>query len=270
MATPDPLIISPDAHALRAQLRSWFELPLGRSLQIIEAHCLRALWPSLYGHVALQVGHMGPVDLMEACTAATRLVLDLPGFSAQPTTSAVHAAADALPLDSRSVDLVLLPHTLEFSIDPHLVLREVQRVLTPEGHVVILGFNPLSLWGLWRLALGRRGRAPWCGHFIHLVRIKDWLKLLDFRLVQGTMLYYRPPLNNETFMDRLRFLDQTGNRWWPMAGAVYVMVAKKQVLAMTPLRPAWRTRSVLGAGLAQPARRVIPFPKVQWRNRGSG
>ena len=270
MATPESLITGPNAHALRAQLRSWFELPLGRSLQAIEAHRLRALWPPLYANVALQMGQLGSVDLMEACTAPTRLVLDLPGFSVPSSTSAVYAAADALPLDSRSVDLVLLPHTLEFATDPHLVLREVQRVLTPEGHVVILGFNPLSFWGLWRLALARRGRAPWCGHFIHLVRIKDWLKLLDFQLVQGAMLYYRPPLSNEVLMDRLHFLDKTGDRWWPMAGAVYVIVAKKQVAAMTPLRPAWRTRPVLGHALAQPARRVIPFPKVPWPNRGPG
>ena len=270
MATHEPSNTDAEAHALRAQLRSWFALPLGRSLQAIEAHRLRALWPPLYGNVALQVGQVGPVDLMEACTARTRLVLDLPGFSAPANTSAVYAAADALPLDSRSVDMVLLPHTLEFSADPHRVLREVQRVLTPEGHVAILGFNPLSLWGLWRLALGRRDRAPWCGHFIHLVRIKDWLKLLGFQLVQGQMLYYRPPLSNEALMDRLYFLDKTGDRWWPMAGAAYIVVAKKQVMAMTPLRPAWRARPVLGHALAQPARRVIPFPKVPWPNRGPG
>jgi len=155
------------------------------------------------------------------------------------------------------VDLMLLPHTLEFADDPHQVLREISRVLTPEGHVVILGFNPFSLWGLWRLLRRRRGSAPWNGHFLQLTRIKDWLKLLDFEIDRGSMLYYRPPLASETTMDRLHFLDKAGDRWWPMAGAVYLLVAKKRVVGMMPLRPEWRTAKTFGRAVARPALRVI-------------
>ena len=225
------------AIALRQQRGEWFDQTLGRSLQAVEANRLRSVWPHFRGNMAVQLGRIGSMDLMDACPAARRYLLDLPGFNPPSLVTAVHGEVEALPFDSRSIDLALLPHTLEFASDPHQVLREVQRVLTPEGHIVILGFNPMSLWGLWRM-LRRSDRAPWNGHFIHLLRIKDWLKLLDFDLVQGNMLYYRPPLHSEKLMDRLYFLDKIGDRWWPMAAAVYMVVAKKRVAAMTPLRPA--------------------------------
>lgn len=253
-------------HPPSAQLRAWFSQPLGRSLQAMEINRLRTLWPQLYGTVAVQLGHVGGLDLMDNCQVPRRYVVDLPAFEPPPLTMAVQAEVDALPFDTRSVDLALLPHTLEFAADPHQVLREVQRVLTPQGYVVLFGFNPVSLWGLWHVALKRRGQMPWCGHFIQLLRVKDWLKLLGFELVHGKMLYYRPPLRNEAFMDRLHFLDKIGDRWWPMAGAVYCVVAQKRVLAMTPLRPAWRTRSLVGDALVQPAGRLACFSATETNN----
>lgn len=251
-----------------ARLRAWFDQPLGRSLQAQEANRLRALWPQLYGAVAMQLGHVGNMDFMDTCLAPKRYVVDLPPFETPSLTTAVYADVDALPFDSRSVDLAFLPHTLEFATNPHQVLREVQRVLAPQGYVVLFGFNPLSLWGLWRVALKYRGQMPWCGHFIQLLRVKDWLKLLGFELVHGKMIYYRPPLGNEVFMDRLHFLDKIGDRWWPMVGAVYFVVAQKRVAAMTPLRPVWRTRSLVADALAQPAGRVAQLSRTETDNRG--
>ena len=245
-----------DTAPRRAALCDWFAQSPGRSLLAVESYALRMVWPSLFGKVAVQLGCVGPVDLLDACNAPVRAVLDLPGALSAPVAR-VHGEPEALPFDSRSVDLMLLPHTLEFCTDPHQVLREVSRVLAPEGHVVVLGFNPFSLWGLWRLVLRGRRAAPWTGNFLNLVRLKDWLKLLDFEFVQGSMLYYRPPVSNEATMERLRFLDKAGDRWWPMAGAVYLLVAKKRVVGMTPLRPEWRTRRMLGKAVARPALRVI-------------
>ncbi len=240
---------------LRRRLRDWFEQPLGQSVQAIESHRLREVWPHLHGTAVLQLGYIGSMDLLDGCGAPTRIVLDLPDRAAKPPAALVLGMPEILPFDTRSVDLVLLPHTLEFCADPHQVLREVQRVLTPEGCAVVLGFNPFSLWGLWRLLVRRSGRAPWCGRFIQLPRIKDWLKLLDFELTRGSMLYYRPPLQNQALMDRLHLLDKIGDRWWPMAAAVYLLVARKRVAGMIPMRPAWRTRGMLGDAVTRPIAR---------------
>jgi len=240
----------------RFSLCEWFARTPGRSLRAMECHALRSIWPTLYGKVAVQLGSVGPVDLLESCNAPVRALHELPGLR-ESFLPSIYGLPEALPFESRSVDIVLLPHTLEFADDPHQVLREVSRILAPEGHVVVLGFNPFSLWGLWRLLNRRQGLVPWSGHFLQLARLKDWLKLLEFDLEQGQMLYYRPPLASETAMDRLRFLDKAGDRWWPMAGAVYLLVARKRVAGMTPLRPAWRPLPALGKAVARPALRVI-------------
>ncbi len=262
---------APDPTTLRGQLRAWFDSPLGRSLQAVEAYNLRAVLPTLYGTVAVQLGSIGKLDLMDACTAPARIVLDVlsnaprNGQVKQTTDVGLVGAApswvlgtpDALPFDTRSVDVALLPHTLDFSPEPHQVLREVNRCLGPEGHVVILGFNLMSLWGVRRLLTSQPRPMPWRGNFLSLGRIKDWLALLDFEFTHGSMLYYRPPLQRESIMERLYFLDQAGDRWWPLMAAVYLVVAKKRVMGVTPLPVAWKTKR-MGVGVTEPvARRLL-------------
>lgn len=250
--------------SVRSQIVNWFDTPLGRSLQAVEAHQLRSVLPSLYGTVALQLGIVGIMDLLDSCVAPTRIVVEAEdalfrskGAAEQHLTGArtvcVRARADELPFDERSIDVVLLPHALDFSVDPHSLLREVSRVLRPEGHVVVLGFNPLSLWGLRRLVARRPRPVPWCGHFFRLARVKDWLALLGFECTHGSMLYYRPPFRREPAMDRFYFLEQTGGRWWPMVAGVYLIVAKKRVLGMTPLPIEWKTAKAVGLAAAKPA-----------------
>lgn len=235
---------------LQERVCAWFNGSLGRSLQAIEANSLRQLLPQLYGKLAVQLGCPGRTDLLEMSAAPTHVVLDVQAHNKQLS---VCATAETLPFETKSVDVVLLPHTLDFSSAPHQVLREVYRILTPEGHAVILGFNPFSLWGVRRL-FSRKRDVPWCGQFIGLLRLKDWLALLDFELSRGNMLYYRPPLQHEGLRDRFYFLEKMGDRWWPLGAAVYLVIAKKRVPGLTPLPLPWRERKAPNRqGVAQPA-----------------
>jgi SAM-dependent methyltransferase len=238
----------------RAQLCAWFDSALGRALQAAESQQLRAVLPTLYGTVALQLGRIGEFDLMDACVAPTRILLDTRAGSER---CQVRALVEELPLDGKSVDVAILPHTLDFSTDPHQVLRETARVLRPEGHAVVLGFNPVSLWGVRRLFARRPRAAPWCGNFYRLARIKDWLKLLDLELTHGQMLFYRPPVAHEALRDRLHVLDKMGDRWWPMMAAVYLVVAKKRVHGVTPLPVAWKARRLRTTVVTEPAARLL-------------
>ncbi|GMR20175.1 MAG: methyltransferase domain-containing protein [Gammaproteobacteria bacterium] len=265
-----------DHQATRRQdLLDWFDRPLGRSLQGLEASHLRQILPSLYGMVAIQLGHIGKLNLMDACVAPARILIDEDIKPIEHGERVIMGAqADALPLDAKSVDVAILPHTLDFAEDPHAILREVDRVLSPEGHVVIMGFNPLSLWGLWRLGTffhrRTRRRLPWCAKFVGLPRINDWLSLLGFERMQCEMLFHRPPIKREGVMDKLFFMERLGRRWWPRVGAIYMIVARKSVIGMTPLKPAWKKRKRLISGLAEPAAKVI-YPSVpQWRFRRGG
>ena len=154
---------------------------------------------------------------------------------------ALHCDFDALPFDSNSLDLVVLPHALELARDPHLALREVERVLVPEGRVVVVGFNPASLWGvrqrlgqLRRLAPGARRRRflPESGEFIGYRRLRDWLRLLSFEVEAGRFGCYRPPVASERWLARFAWTESVGERWWPVFGAVYFVVAVKRVRGM--------------------------------------
>src|SRR3989441_3685744 len=160
-------------------------------------------------------------------------------------------AADPLqlPLASQSVDLVALPHVLEFHHNPHDVLREVERVLMPEGQVVISGFNSASLWRL-RQVFSRKAGAPWDGRFIGLVRLKEWLKLLGLELNGGKFGCYAPPFSNPQWLRRFGFMEKMGPRWLWVAGAVYVVRAVKRVQGMRIVTPAWRRERARRRALA--------------------
>ena len=155
---------------------------------------------------------------------------------------ALHCEFDALPFPDNSIDLVVLPHALELARDPHHTLREVERVLVPEGRVVIAGFNPASLWGLRQragrikhgLGVGRHGGLylPRAGEFIGYWRLRDWLRLLGFEVEAGRFGCWRPPFESQQWLDRFAWMDRVGDRWWPVLGSVYFVVAVKRVRGM--------------------------------------
>ncbi len=185
--------------------------------------------------------------------------------AAQPTPAALDAvevpppvAVDLrcdfaeLPFPAQSLDLVVLPHTLEWVDDPHACLREVERVLVPNGQVVITGFNAMSLWGARQFA-GRFGAGwylPQQGEFIAPRRARDWLRLLGFEITQGRYGCYRPAVRSQVWLQRWHFMDAAGDRWWPVFGATYLLAAIKRVPAMrlvgkVPLRARERLAAAL-------------------------
>ena len=155
-----------------------------------------------------------------------------------------------LPLASQSIDLLALPHVLEFSAQPHALLREAERVLRAEGSIVISGFNPLSLWGAARALGWERRQVPWCGRFIGLLRLKDWLALLGFELTGGRFGCYAPPFSQRRWLERFSFMEKAGDRWWPICGAVYVVRAIKRNLGMRLVMPEWRDKRAAKKALA--------------------
>lgn len=166
-----------------------------------------------------------------------------------------------LPFASQSLDLVVLPHLLEFAAEPHQVLREVERVLIPEGQIIISGFNPASLWGMRQAASRLTGATflPREGEFISLPRLKDWLKLLNMEVGRGQFGCYAPPCATQKWLHRFGFLEPAGARWWPYFGAVYVVRAIKRVQGMRLVGPVWNKRQAASA-------RAVPAANHAGRN----
>lgn len=216
-----------------AGLSNWFDTPLGEHLLRRELAYFDGEVADVFGFNALQFG-LPEQDFLRMSRIPTRATIGAEG--------PVRLRADLceLPVATGEIDLVALPHTLEFSHNPHQLLREVQRVLRPEGRLVLSGFNPWSLWGAARLVRMGSGEYPWCGQFIGLPRLKDWLALLGFEVAAGRMTAYAPPCRREQWLHRLRFMESAGDRWWPFAGGVYFLHAVKRVSGVRLITPKWR------------------------------
>jgi len=222
-------------------LSRWFATNPGKELLERECDCVEELLSDLFGYYLLQVGSSREfVEPVAHGRIRHHLSVEarFPGMGAGGT---VIGAAGALPVASDSVDTVFLPHTLDFAEDPRLVLRESERVLIPEGRVILLGFNPWGAWGLWRLFRRRSGESPWCGNFLSQRRVADWLTLLGFDIEQQRPLMFLPPLGRRAVMRKLEFLETPGLNWLPLFSSAYAIRAVKRVSTLTPLQPRWKS-----------------------------
>ncbi|MDT8386341.1 MAG: methyltransferase domain-containing protein [Thiogranum sp.] len=165
---------------------------------------------------------------------------------------ALIAQAEALPFQSDSIDAFVLPHVLEVTADKHQVLREVDRCLVGEGHVVILGFNPFGWWGLRRLISGSRARVPWSLPLVGMSRVKDWLSLLGFDIVHTQYFFPYPPWQYGSEHSNWKLLQRLHHERWPLFAAAYVLVARKRLTTLTPIKPRWRHRRGILPGMAEP------------------
>ncbi|MGH6646536.1 class I SAM-dependent methyltransferase [Aquabacterium sp.] len=229
------------------ELHPWLALPPGQALLEWEQCQMDRLVADVFGFHAMQLG-LPELDGLRTNRMPHRwLALDTAYQGWTPPTEkgpvshdqgaplSLRCDFEALPFPSNSLDLVVLPHALELARDPHHTLREVERVLVPEGRVVIAGFNPASFWGLWqRMGMWGVERAMVLpqGEFIAYWRLRDWLRLLDLEVEAGSFGCYRPMISSERWWHRLEWMDRAGDRWWPVLGAVYFVVAVKRARGM--------------------------------------
>lgn len=205
---------------------------LGQYLLVREQAYFDRAVADMFGYHAVQVG-VPQVDFLRANRIPWQCRVGRGGCGQ------VECDPMQLPFASSSLDLLALPHVLDFTDHPHGVLREAERVLMPEGRLVLTGFNPVSLWGVRRMLQGRFC-VPWSGHFLPLPRIKDWLALLALEPEGGAFLAYAPPFERQDWLDNCRFMESAGDRWWPLAAGVYGIEAVKRRRGMRLIMPNWR------------------------------
>lgn len=245
---------------------SWRHSALGHYIQSQEQRFFDQVVSDIFGFNALQLG-MLEADLLKNCRIPYKV-------SASEYQGDVHCDAEQLPIASNTIDLMLLPHVLDFSAYPQQALREAERVLVPEGHLILTGFNPMSAWGLRRfiskLFVGKScsaSSALWQAHFFSPMRIKDWLHLLGFEVVSTQMICYQMPFQNHTWLRRFEVLDRLGKRLWPMFGGVYCVVAKKRVVGMRVIKPNWKSASMRPSFAATPSQKEEALKNIQQKDK---
>jgi SAM-dependent methyltransferase len=230
--------------------RQWLNTPAGSYLLNWEQSQMDTLVADIFGYHALQLGMPELAGLRanrmpHQWLALSEDVEDEPSQAESSFSFAAHSVA--LPFSADSLDLLLMPHSLELSLDAHASLREAERVLMPEGHLVITGLNPASLWG-WRhqraqfyKRWGYQGlSSPPCEELIGYWRLRDWLKLLGFEVKVARFGCWRPALDKPQWFQRLAWIDKLGANWWPILGGAYVIVAIKKVQGGRILGATWK------------------------------
>jgi SAM-dependent methyltransferase len=254
----------------------WLAGPGGQRLLMAEAAALRDALDSVFGDDFVQIGAWGATLYPElARTRRHTLISDHAGLGAS-----VVMRLDDLAIQSDSVDAVLLPHALEMTDNPHALLREVDRILRPDGHLITLGFNPYGFWGL-RHLLSRRRFPPDTRRLIPEGRLCDWLRLLNYSVQETAWYHYRLPVLSRrrdggdglaeatvSAADSLPVIPEAANdavwrsgwrrlRTWPPFAACYLSVARKEMYTVTPLRTGWRRRRRMVGGLVNPTPRNV-------------
>lgn len=248
-------------------LEAWFESDIGQKLLAEEQRMLDQILPSLFGYHQLQAGiGILPNSLRQSTVSHKFLVSPVEGLGEDHHRRRKEAhepvqlrgCLDQLPIQNDSVDSAVLHHSLEFEPNVNQILRETARVLMPGGSLVIVGFNPWSLWGFWRYGVFKSASGPWSSRFVSPHRLSEWLELLDFEVEGSESAYYLPPINNQKVLKWFSWLQPLFSRWFSQFGACYILVAKKRVSLVTPIRPKWRPK----------VRQLVPVPMPQTNRTG--
>lgn len=237
-------------YSLRA-MELWFQHLPGSLLLELESKALASCFARTTGTHCLQMGGPSDLRLIQSAHYSHKAYLSTQPLSASHF-SRVQFSSDELPILSDSVDAIVLAHLLEFSTSPAQLLKEIYRALVPEGQLILLAFNPWSLWGIARLQHGKKG-FPWSGKFYSSHKIKHWLRECGYSIVLSKTLFSRPALRDARQSRRWSFIESFGSYFFPGFGAVSLIVAQKQRLGMTPIKVSLNHRRVkVGGHIVEP------------------
>ena len=226
--------------------KSWQDLPNGAIILSAIEEVLQPWWQKFFGYHLLKIGALSHEISCEASPIKHQVSCcfsPLTSGSQKDSNGDIIGELDDLPILDHSVDVCLLSHTLEFSLDPHHVIREANRALIPNGYLIITGFNPLSLAGLNRAIPYRRKQIPWNEHFFSPMRVKDWLHLMGFEILTDERCLHSSLAGKVSDNAVANYWRKFASNYLTSLGSVYVIIAKKRVLPLTPIKPKWQIRA---------------------------
>ena len=238
------------------ELHEWYKTPWGKALKGIELKYLVEIISCFYGYYLLQLGCPGDREWLQNSKINHQFCIE-PSGELPDLGQSVQGNYDQLPFESHSIDLVVLPHVLEFVEKPHAVLEEACRVLIPEGYIVLTCFNRFSLLGITKLlSISKRKQFPWTGQFYSVSMIRKHLHSLGCVVMEVESCYYRPAINNKKCLQQLKFLDKCYSFLRGKFGGTLIITAKKRVVGATPIRAIWKKEKVpVSSGIVEPTAR---------------
>lgn len=236
-------------------LYQWYQQAPGKAVLERERILLNQLLSELNGSHILQIDMLNDERLLNASPIKHKVRVNTE-ISAGITGSVVAANLTELPFLPNSIDVVVLNHILGFFDEPELLLKEIDSILKPEGHLVVVGFNPFSLWGLIKLYVNTT-LPPWQEKFIPAIKVRYWLNRLGLSVIDYRTVFFPPPLENANILRKLDFMEALGQLYFQNLGAVYILVAQKKRIPLT-LMPAKtkRQKHELTAGVLEPTTRI--------------
>ena len=230
-------------------INEWYQTPLGQRLFEDLKVQLDPLLTTTFGYYSLQIGCPGySHQLLESCRVKRQFSLASENGGAD-----IQAYPSLLPVATDSIDLVVLMHHLSNTTEPHAILREAARVLIPEGKLIIIDFNPLSLWGVRHFFQSWLEQAPWSGHYYSARRLTDWMQLLGFDQLKHFRVGFMPPIHRGSEIRLFSWLEKGLKNWLKFSGALNVLVFDKNISPMTPIRHRWVARKLLPGKIARPS-----------------
>ena len=239
----------PDSELLPRLVREWYRSAQG--IAVLEAECaiVKPIISRLFGYHILQVGPNDEFSLIDESPVGHKII-----FAPSWRRGIQNAVSDIeeLPLETDSIDVVVVHHALDFTDDSHKLLREVTRVLRPGGHMLIVGFNPVSPWGFWRM-FKRKTYLPWRGRFLSKRRLGDWLQLLNLQIDSVDYGLHFLPLKFASLLRRAKKIERLCRKLHSPLGGAYFVLCVKQVPTITPEMPKWRPLRSPATATAIPA-----------------
>ena len=230
----------PDWLRLQGQARQWLGGPLGELLLEQQRPLLEAELARFFGGYLVHYGPGVQVPVAAQIQRSVRVGAPFSGVE-------IACEEQAWPLGEHAADVVVLQHGLDFSLSPHGLLREAARSVRPGGHLLIVGINPWSSWGLRHVFAHDALSQARC---ISPSRVSDWLNLLGFALEKRRFGCYRPPLATAKWQGRLAGWERRAGAWQLSGGGFYLLVARKIVVGLRPLQQVRR----------EPIGKLVPMP----------
>jgi SAM-dependent methyltransferase len=232
----------------------WLTQFLGKCVLEAEQKTLTRIYAEYYGKYAVLIGVPHQYSLLTSNVMSNHVMIS-PLINKHAHIESIESDFYELPIVPGSIDLVVLPHTLEFVDNPHRLLLEACKIVKPEGDIIILGFNPFSFWGL-KKYLTKNKNNPWNGNSIRMNQVIQWLKLADFQIIQEQFSFFRPPISQEKFFRKLQFFEWLGRKFFMPFGGIYILTAKAKITPLTPIKLLWKQKlSPLSATFSGPTMR---------------